>query len=99
MTAEYAVAIDVALARLVIDPDYDAGNGPGPCVHTFRDGGVALIGAHWYLDDLRAAMERYGVEEAGEAAVSMGHGLVLIDDRGPLFIEAKPLPPDDGSKA
>lgn len=94
---EFAVAIEDAVARLVIQEDYDAGNGPGPCVHTFRQGGPALLGAHWYLDDLRAAMERYGVEDSGEAAASMGHSLVIVDDTGlPLFIEARrvTIPPD-----
>ena len=55
MSGEYAVSIEDALARLVIQTDYDAGSGPGPCVHTFREGGPALIGAHWSLDsDARA---------------------------------------------
>lgn len=90
MSDEYAVAIEDALARLVIQPDYDDGSGPEPCVHTFRESGPMLLGAHWHLDDLRSSMERHGVQEAGEAAAAMGHGLVLIDDHGPLFIEARP---------
>jgi hypothetical protein len=88
--SEYTVPIEDALARVVIQADYDAGTGPGPCVHTFRQGGPMLVGAHMYLDRLRAAMERYGVEEAGDEAASTGHTLVLIDDHGPVFIEARP---------
>lgn len=88
------MTLEEALSRLVVQPGYDAGHGPGDCVHTFREAGPAvlgaLLGAYWYLHELREAMERYGVEEAGHGAASMGHTLVLIDDRGPLFIEARP---------
>ncbi len=84
--SEYAIPVDEAMKRLKIIPDYDAGDGPEPCVHTFRDTGVALLGAHWSVVDLRALMEKYGVEEAGDGARSMGHSLV-VKDPDPLFIE------------
>lgn len=90
MSSEHAVTVEAALARLVIQEGYDAGSGPGQCVHVFRAGGPILVGAHWYLDGVRAAMERYGVEEAGEQAAGMGHTLVVIDDVGPAFLEARP---------
>lgn len=79
------------MARVVITPDYDPGGegGPRDCVHTFRNSGFMLIGAHHDLHDVRALMERHGVEEAGPAATAAGHGLVVIDDVGPLFIEAR----------
>lgn len=86
---EYAISIDEAMKRLKIIPDYDAGGGPEPCVHTFRDGGIALLGAHWSVEDLRALMEKHGVEESGERACAMGHGLV-VKDPDPLFIETTP---------
>lgn len=90
--SEYSVSLEDALARVVVKPDYDPGSGPGECVHTFRPSVMGLIGAHWYLADLREAMERYGVEDAGELATERGHCLVLIDDDGPLFIEAYERP-------
>lgn len=89
-SSEYAVTVEDAMARLMVIEDYDNGSGPGPCVHTFRAGGPMLLGAHWGLDDLRAAMERYGVAEAGEQAAAMGHTLVVIDDHGPVFLQARP---------
>lgn len=84
------LTVDEAIARLRIKPDYDPGSGPGPCVHTFRDAGGALIGAHHRLDDLRARMEQHGVEESGPDATSAGHGLVVVDHVGPLFLETTP---------
>lgn len=58
-------------------------------VHTFRQGGMIIIGADWERDDLISAMEKHGVQLAGEQATQMGHGLCLKDDRGFLFIETK----------
>lgn len=60
----------------------------GVRVHTFRSNGMALLGADWSRSKLVEAIEKYGVEEAGDGASAMGHTLVLIDDVGPLFIEA-----------
>jgi hypothetical protein len=86
---QYGVSVEDAIARLVVDPDYDCGNGPEPCVHTFRSSPVGLLGAHWSLESVREAMGRYGVEQAGEQASAMGHGLVFIDENGPVFLEAR----------
>lgn len=58
-------------------------------VHTFRSAPGFLIGADWPLDELRKAMEEYGVEEAGDMARAVHHNLVLIDKVGPLFLETK----------
>lgn len=58
-------------------------------VHTFRQGGFMLIGADWDLEEAVAAMRKHGVEESGPEATGAGHGLVLIDDHGPLFIATK----------
>lgn len=88
--SEYAVPVEEAMERLVVIPDYDGGNGPGPSVHTFRTGSGMALGAYWSLDVVRAAMEKHGVEEAGDGMSSMGHSLVLIDDAGPVFFEALP---------
>lgn len=67
----------------------------GVRVHTFRSNGMGLIGADWSRSELITAMIQFGVEEAGDGASAMGHTLVLIDDHGPLFIEAtRPERPD-----
>jgi hypothetical protein len=90
--SEYAVAVDDALARLKVVDDYDDGAGPRPCVHTFVDTPLALLGAHWPLTKVRAAFERWGVEESGEAASAMGHGLVVVerDRQRSVFFATKP---------
>lgn len=89
--SEYAVPLDDAMARLDVLPDYDAGSGPEPCVHTFAESGFGLLGAHWPVDSLRDLMAEHGVETAGEAATAMGHGLVVLrpSPHGPLFIATK----------
>ena len=73
------VTLEDAITRL---PDGDR-------VHTFRQAGCMMIGADWLLNDLLAAMREHGVIESGPAATGMKHGLVLIDERGPLFIETR----------
>jgi len=83
------VSIEDALARLAVIPDYDDGNGPRPCVHTLRDARIGLLGAHWGLENVQAAMEKHGVSESGRAASGMRHGLVVIDETGPVFLETK----------
>lgn len=83
-----------ALARLKV-VDYDPGDGPGPCVHSFASpGSGVLLGAHWHLDDVRAAFEAHGVEEAGPNMAALGHGLVVtgLPDRGPIFFETNDQP-------
>ena len=87
--SEYALTVDEAMNRLAVIPDYDPGTGPGPCVHSFREAGFGLIGAHWYINDARKAMEEHGVEVSGDQAQAMHHGLVVIDKAGPIFFETK----------
>ena len=78
--ADYSVPIDAAIARL----------SDGDDIHTFRSTPLALFGADWCRDQVIDAMKKFGVSEAGDQAASMGHTLVVIDDNGPLFIEAEP---------
>ena len=64
----------------------------GDEIHTFLDGGIALVGAHWprqqILDLLRSTDRR---EVTGPAAQSMGHGLAAFGPGGePVFIATKP---------
>lgn len=75
-----AVPIEEAIERI----------GRGKHVHTFMQGGGALIGADHSRSDLIAAMKKYGVEEAGDQARAMKHTLVIREygGHGPLFIEA-----------
>lgn|GEM_PF-2002075 len=83
------VSVEDALSRLAVIADYDDGNGPRPCVHTFRQSAAGLLGAHWGLDAIRAAMEKHGVSESGPSASGMHHGLVVIDETSPVFLETK----------
>lgn len=87
--SEYALSVEDAMARLEVVAEYDNGSGPQPCVHTFRDSPVGLLGAHWTLSDARAAMETHGVEISGSAATAAKHGVVVIDSTGPVFFETK----------
>jgi hypothetical protein len=61
-------------------------------IHTFRSSPGMLIGADWPKKKLISAMKKHGVGPSGPSACAMGYCLVLIDDRGPLFIEAKEQP-------
>jgi hypothetical protein len=75
----YSVPVEEAMQRLAVIEDYDDGNGPRPCVHTFVASGFGLLGAHWGVEETRAAFERWGVETSGEAARAMNHGLAIIE--------------------
>jgi hypothetical protein len=65
----------------------------GDTIHTFRGGGMILIGADWsradLLDALRAAP---AIRPAGEMARSMKHGLAAVVGDSWLFIETARLP-------
>ncbi len=61
----------------------------GDRIHTFRNAGFTLIGADWPRDKLLVAIKQYGAELSGPMSSQMGHGMVLFDDKGPLFIEVK----------
>lgn len=105
MTDSYVVPVEEAMQRLAVIEDYDDGGGPRPCVHTFMSSSFGLMGAHWGVDDARRAFETWGVEEAGEQAQAMKHGLVCIEERSgrkvPVFFEtvALPLPRTDAPNA
>lgn len=59
-------------------------------IHTFRSVGPISLGANIDRVGLIETMKEFQdtLEIAGENARLMGHGLVLTDDKGPLFIEA-----------
>lgn len=94
-TNDTPLTVDEAIDRLMVVEEYDCGNGPEPCVHTFVEGGIGLLGAHWPLADVRAAFERWGVARSGPAATAMRHGLVVVEgDPYPrsVFFETKARP-------
>lgn len=56
-------------------------------VHTFRQAGRFALGADWPREAILAALKAAAeIEIAGPEATAMGHGLVIHDDRGALFI-------------
>lgn len=58
-------------------------------VHTFRQGGVMLIGYDWGLENLIEALKKYEdtIELTGKMARGMGHGITFCDDYGYVFVE------------
>lgn len=64
----------------------------GDDIHTFRSSPMCLIGADWRREQIIEAIRDGGVELAGPTATSMGHGLVLCNDRT-LFIATKKATP------
>jgi hypothetical protein len=63
-------------------------------IHTFVDGGLALIGADWDREDiLKLLRETERREVTGPAAQAMGHGMAAYREAGPVFIETKASTP------
>ena len=58
-------------------------------VHTFRSSPIALIGADWDLEDVETCITEHGVAVSGDSATAMRHGLVSIDDHGPVFFATR----------
>ena len=61
----------------------------GDTVHTIRQAGPCLIGADWTREQVLEIIKKYPPELSGPGATSMGHGIAIIDNVGPLFIETK----------
>lgn len=62
--------------------------GDGERIHTFRQPMAGMmLGADWDRAEMLRAIEKHGAELSGPLATGMKHGLLLIDDLGPLFIE------------
>ena len=76
---DYRLTYEQAVAML---PD-------GEQVHTFLDGGLALIGADWDREDVLALLRDGRPELSGEQATAMKHGLVAFRPTGPVFIETR----------
>ena len=62
----------------------------GDMIHTYRQGGgFVLIGADWERERLVEKIASGKPEFAGENATRSGHGLAIVDEHGPLYIETK----------
>jgi hypothetical protein len=63
----------------------------GERIHTFLDGGLALIGADWDRPAILALLREAGpeIEVTGPAAQSMGHGMAAYRNGEPVFIETR----------
>ncbi len=67
---------------------------PGKQVHTFRSSTNMLVGCDWSRAHLLEILEKHSetIQRGGEMCSKMGHGLVVFDDQGPLFIETRDKP-------
>lgn len=61
----------------------------GDDVHTFRGGGMVILGADWGRAELIKAIEENECEIGGESCRGMNHGLVVWVDGSPLYVECK----------
>ena len=59
----------------------------GDTIHTFRSGTGILLGVDHPRKSLLEKLKAHKIELSGQLAKSMNHGIALIDDNGPLFIE------------
>lgn len=62
----------------------------GETIHTLRPMGEILFGSDWSRGRVEGAIRASAlVEESGPGATEAAHGLVIEDDRGPVFIETR----------
>lgn len=74
------LTVDEAAARVVDRPRVST------CRET-RPG--TILSSMWDRDEVLTYIEWYGgAEESGPKAASFGYGICVMDDRGPLWIEA-----------
>jgi hypothetical protein len=64
---------------------------PGKQVHTLIEcsGLPVLLGANWDRKELLRLAKRYGAYESGESANAMHHGIVVWNDKQPVFCETR----------
>lgn len=79
MSTEERVKLTVEQLESIL-PDKDD-------VHTFMQGGFALIGADWSKDEVLKEAAEFSAELSGETATAMGHGAVIMSGRGAVFVE------------
>ncbi len=60
-------------------------------IHTFRATGPYILGADHDRISLLETMKKFQdkIEVSGKNATGRGYGIVLTDDKGPLFIKTK----------
>ena len=58
-------------------------------VHTFRGTGPAIVGCSHERELIIELIKKHGAELSGSMATTMGHGIVLKDEHGWLFIETR----------
>lgn len=63
----------------------------GETVHTFRGGGMLLLGADWDRAEILELIRNHLCELAGPGATAMGHGLYVHDGSG-LFVATRGEP-------
>lgn len=69
----------------------DAMMPPGQRVHTFKQGGLAIIGCDLDRSEILKAASERGAELSGNVATSMKHGAVIWDEhKTPVFVETLP---------
>ena len=61
----------------------------GERIHTFRNAPGVFVGADWDRAAVLKVLRAGKPELTGPMATSMGHGMVVIDAHGPLFIATK----------
>ena len=92
-TARVVLIVEDALAMLPDPPDAttdEDGEITPDVIHTFRSApNNMLVGADWPREKLVALIRTGKPELAGEIATGMGHGLVVWDETGPLFIQTR----------
>lgn len=66
----------------------------GDAVHTFRQGGMMLVGTDWDradIEKLMTGLPSEQIELSGETARRMKHGVCVWDrNENPLFVETDP---------
>lgn len=79
MSDKKELTFDEAVAML---PD-------GDYVHTFRNPGGMLVGADWKREKILEALKAGSPELSGDRATRMNHGIHMIHNGSPLFIQTK----------
>jgi hypothetical protein len=61
----------------------------GDTIHTFLNPGAVLIGADWDREQVLDLLKTGKPELAGEMATRMDHGLAVVRENGPVWIQTK----------
>jgi len=61
----------------------------GDRIHTFRSGGMAMLGCDWDRDRIEKAIRDNTCELGGATSMVLNHGLVINVDGSALFVECR----------